>query len=102
MEIYLIHDRERDRHKIGISVDPVRRLRQLQTGNAGLLSLVDHYPTTRARRIESTLHGFYSANREMGEWFDMPAGEVGRFQERCQFFEDFHQRREPAYQLADF
>lgn len=96
MELYLLHDRDRDLHKIGLSVDPVRRQRQLQTGNGGLLGLVARYPTARASCIEASLHAYYSVSRKQGEWFDLEAGEARLFLERCAFFERYHQAAEQA------
>lgn len=97
MEVYLIHDPGRDLHKIGVSTDPVRRLRQLQTGNGQQLTLVERYPTHRAIRVESSLHVFYRVNAVLGEWFDLPAGAVADFLARCAFFDGYHARREPRY-----
>lgn len=100
--VYLVYDRSRDLHKVGVSVDPVRRLRQLQTGNGELLGLVASYLTQHARQVESFLHRFYAQGNTIGEWFNLDAGEPLRFLERCKFFDDFQGRRQPDYQLEDF
>jgi hypothetical protein len=58
--------------KIGISDNPKRRLKQLQTGNPDKLILIDHVNTgssDEAARVEDMLHKFYSHKRVRGEWF---------------------------------
>jgi hypothetical protein len=102
MEVYLLFDPERDLHKIGVSTDAVRRQRQLQTGNGGLLTLVERYTSTRAARIERSLHRFYQDHQCLGEWFSLPAGEVAGFRARCLFFEQFHQAQDAAHDIEDF
>jgi hypothetical protein len=96
VEVYLIHDRVGDRHKIGVSTDPVRRLRQLQTGNATPLDLQGRFATPRARQLESQLHQRYAPHRLAGEWFDLPPGEAAAFRTRCGFYNDFLYRRDAA------
>jgi hypothetical protein len=97
VQVYLIHDASRDLHKIGVSTDPVRRLRQLQTGNAQQLALVACFATGRAHRVENSLHVYHRTSAVLGEWFNLPAGAVADFLKRCAFFDDYHARREPGY-----
>ena len=70
--LYLIGYREADINhiKIGIAVDPARRLRQLQTGNAhrlAVLRLIDS--PVNAKRMERALHRQFKEYRTSGEWF---------------------------------
>jgi hypothetical protein len=59
--------------KLGISGDPERRLRQLQTGHAQRLHLHHMEPVaaTQARLYEGLLHRAFNHHRLHGEWFNM-------------------------------
>jgi hypothetical protein len=57
--------------KIGFSKDPVRRVRQLQTGQP--VDLVVHYSepvtTKKARFVEKAVHRTLAPKALRGEWF---------------------------------
>jgi hypothetical protein len=59
--------------KLGISANPDRRLKQLQTAHPGVLTV--HYkaevPAHKAKPLERLLHRDMSFLRLRGEWFDM-------------------------------
>lgn len=60
--------------KIGIAVDPERRLKELQTGYPQKLTIFDfvgELPAGAARRVEQECHRRAHAQRMTGEWFDM-------------------------------
>lgn len=62
--------------KIGISMNPGARARELQIGNAERLVVRDCYPyrdSRSARFIEKQLHEAFGDNRLVGEWFDVPS-----------------------------
>ncbi len=59
--------------KIGISKDPSKRIRGLQTGNASRLSLiweVDVTSRVKAKNIETRIHREFSEWALNGEWFE--------------------------------
>ena len=58
-------------YKIGRSVDPLKRLRQLQTGSAVRFQLVRAIRTLFAEEIERDLHRRYAKKRVRGEWFEL-------------------------------
>lgn len=60
--------------KIGITVDPKRRLGELQTGNAVRLDIywTLAVPADQARLIEQDIHGLFVPERMSGEWFLIP------------------------------
>ena len=68
--IYIISDREQ--LKVGVSVNPEKRLKQLQTGNPKDLNLEKTYklPRDKVFKLEkeahTKIHKLYSKNRE---WF---------------------------------
>ena len=62
------------RCKFGYSVDPLGRLRSLQTGNSAALSLVHSIQVDplRVRELESLLHREIGSHRRLkGEWFSI-------------------------------
>ncbi len=69
--VYLIGPRGADLIKIGWTQgDPLRRLKQLQTGNGELLCLLGAFSGTR--RDEQALHMEFGEHRTTGEWFSGP------------------------------
>lgn len=69
-KIYYIVCTETKRLKIGYTSGPVnKRLRALQTGSAGLLSLIAVHSGTLEK--EQELHDQFSSSRLHGEWFEM-------------------------------
>ncbi len=59
--------------KIGLAVDPLRRVRELQTGNARRLHLlmkIGPMSDKRAAAIERKLHKRFKRWRLVGEWFE--------------------------------
>ena len=73
MYIYILTDGEY--HKIGVSKDPRRRVKQLQTASAGSLSIIKTYnvPSKIARKLEQQLHKMFWQRRKRfnGEWFNL-------------------------------
>ncbi len=65
--VYLLSDGERV--KIGISGDPSKRVRTLQTGHSHKLTLVAYFPTEDAFKIERLLHKDLAEYLVCGEWF---------------------------------
>lgn len=66
--LYLIRSEGRPRYlKIGISDDPERRVRDLQTGSPALLTLLAHI--TGCKERERYLHRRFRHLRAHGEWF---------------------------------
>lgn len=61
--------------KLGVSNDPERRLRQLQTGHAERLHLFHTEPvdSERSRLFERLLHRDINHHRQHGEWFRLTA-----------------------------
>lgn len=74
-------------YKIGISKNPKKRLKQLQTGSSSDLQLIDTYKTSRYSIIEKSLHRIYSHGLKRGEWFDLNIEEVNNFKNNCKIFE---------------
>ncbi|MBW4465046.1 MAG: GIY-YIG nuclease family protein [Pegethrix bostrychoides GSE-TBD4-15B] len=73
--LYLIGYREAGIYhiKIGIAANPLRRLKQLQTGNGHRLSVLKAIDCVAPRRVELGLHRQFSHYRKSGEWFELTA-----------------------------
>jgi hypothetical protein len=71
MYLYVIFNEEH--YKIGISKQPERRLKQLQTGCAVSIKLIKTYkiPDSYARKIEKQVHRMFWQRQLKGEWFDL-------------------------------
>ena len=70
--IYLIKNNTTGLIKIGISNDPQRRLKQLQTGNTGKLEIIKTYITKNDKEQEKRIHKILWQNKKRGEWFFFP------------------------------
>jgi len=86
--IYLIQSLENSYYKIGISNNPKRRIKELQTGNSSPLKLVETYQSEHAEKIERTLQRRYSYLRKEGEWFDMGISNEVSFLNECKKIEE--------------
>lgn len=80
--IYLIRGNN-GKYKIGIAKNPQSRLKQLQTGNPELLTIIETYETTNASKIEKALHNRYSYTRKEGEWFELSVSNECSFLDEC-------------------
>src|SRR5262245_38436826 len=68
--VYVIHAAGTNRIKLGVSEQPLKRLRELQTGSPYQLRLIAQWPGNRL--LETTLHERLGAYRVSGEWFEVP------------------------------
>lgn len=81
--IYLIQNLETSKYKIGISKNPKKRIKQLQTGSGEELKLIHEFKSEVSKKIESALHGRYKHLNTHGEWFDLSLSEEVVFIEEC-------------------
>jgi hypothetical protein len=69
--VYVAKESESGRYKIGISSNPEKRIKQLNTGNPERLVLVHAYLASESGyKSELLAHKTYEKNRLSGEWFD--------------------------------
>ena len=72
MFLYVIGPQKGGPTKIGFSVDPEKRLSNLQTGNPNILKI--HYlvevSTDKVRNMERIIHKTCKMHRLKGEWFN--------------------------------
>jgi hypothetical protein len=76
--LYVIASAEHGPCKIGYSINPEKRLKQLQTGHAHPLKLwfAQAVPNHEARRIERQIHCTIGHLRTKGEWFSVSVNDA--------------------------
>jgi hypothetical protein len=72
--IYAIRSGKSNLIKIGFSVEPQSRLKELQIGSPSKLELLQTWPGTRSD--EKRIHLFLKKNRVHGEWFQVDYDEA--------------------------
>jgi hypothetical protein len=65
--VYFIQAMDTGAIKIGFSIDPLRRIKELQTGHPAILKLICCIEGTRAD--ERAFHQRFQKDRYQGEWF---------------------------------
>lgn len=87
MYIYLISN-NLQKFKIGISKDPDRRIKELQTGNDSNLFIINKYYSPKYhRKIEKALHKTYGYCNILNEWFELENDKALSFIVDCQKIE---------------
>jgi hypothetical protein len=97
-KIYLIYCKNINLYKIGLSVNPEKRLKQLQTGTPYELNIVSLYDSKYPFKTESILHKSliskkvaedFQFNFEYlkGEWFNLSSDEILNFCDYCKKIE---------------
>ena len=72
MYVYAIRNNHTGRIKLGISENPERRLKELQTGNDCELELLAYREAANRFKDEKAIHNKHQHLRVRGEWFDVP------------------------------
>ncbi|MHA2183072.1 MAG: GIY-YIG nuclease family protein [Promethearchaeota archaeon] len=85
--IYLIQSTETGRYKIGVSKNPHKRIKQLQTGSSEELNLINSFESEYYNKIEKGLHSTYSHLSVIGEWFNLTLNEEVSFINKCEKIE---------------
>ena len=95
--IYLINVSNTDLYKIGFTKQsPIKRVKDLQTGNPLELTLIDYYESDIAHNIESAMHNFLIHKKNdsqfgvklIGEWFSLDKKDVEDFKKNCKTIEE--------------
>lgn len=83
MFVYLLSDNFL-KYKIGGSKHPKKRLKELQTGNGEVLSLIKTYKSEKYYKyIEIILHNTYNYKKTVGEWFILEPKDIDEFEKTC-------------------
>ena len=84
--VYLLGDSEKEGiFKIGVTRGDIqKRIKKLQTGNAGEIYLVSYYETEYPFLMEKMLHTKFFSDKVLNEWFSLTTEEIVRFKESCE------------------
>jgi hypothetical protein len=83
--VYLLGDSgQENMFKIGMTKgDITKRIKQLQTGNASEIYLVDYFKTKYPFFVEHTLHLQFKNKQQKNEWFLLNLEDITSFKEKC-------------------
>lgn len=81
--VYLISDINNYTYKIGISNNPEKRIKALQTGNERVLKIVHKILCTYYNDVETALHNKFQFLKVNGEWFELSDNDIKNFPEHC-------------------
>jgi len=88
--VYLLLEVDKDgyeRHKIGITKRKVStRVKELQTGNSNVISILKSYESINYQRVEHWLHQIYANQKTEtdNEWFLLTDEQVNDFIKTCE------------------
>ena len=91
MNIYLISSETNGKklYKIGITKRAIEvRMKELKTGNAADLSIVDSFQSKWATKIEANLHRLFRPKKISGEWFDLDEEDLSGFGGKCRLLHE--------------
>ncbi len=77
--VYLLHGVGTPWYKIGVSVDPKIRLKQLGTQGPFKIEPVHQLKVDDMINVESHFHNLFADKRAQGEWFTLSANDVATF-----------------------
>ena len=81
-KVYLLQEGTTDYYKIGYTRGSVNnRVKQLQTGASGEISIVNYFESEHAKKIEKNLHNRFKSSHVNGEWFKLPDDFVLHFKD---------------------
>ncbi len=77
--VYLIQHGETNLYKVGMSIDPLKRLNQLQASNPESLKLISTIATDDMVTLEAYFHKLFEEDRHTREWFRLSAIQIEQF-----------------------
>ena len=84
--VYIIKNLDSGNLKIGVGSDPVKRLKQLQTGSDSELSLVyTSFLCSNAFSLENDVHNRFKEFHVRGEWFKLSEKEIINYLEKQKY-----------------
>jgi len=87
--IYLIKQQDTSFYKIGFTKkDPIKRLKELQTGNGNELVLVKVFESYFSSKVERSLHLHFKNKSVNLEWFLLDENDLLEFDNLCIRYEE--------------
>jgi hypothetical protein len=65
----------------------MKRIKNVQTGNPGIIVEESVFKSKFGRKVETALHNLYSYKRTHGEWFKLTLNDVLNFKRTCEILE---------------
>lgn len=81
--VYMMHGDSTEWYKVGVSVNPTIRRKNLDTKSPFKVSLVAEYYTEDMLAEESKWHTLFAHVRTNGEWFQLSPGDLSQFIDTC-------------------
>lgn len=83
--VYLLGDTGKEGiYKIGVTRGDInKRIKKLQTGNAGEIYIINYYETEHPFLMEKMLHLDFHKENVLNEWFELSEEQVLGFKEQC-------------------
>lgn len=78
-------------YKVGVTKnDPLKRIKQLQTGNESKIQLLKQYQSENFKKVEKMMHVKYAPYKTEAnnEWFSLEANDVISFLNECKKADD--------------
>lgn len=85
--VYLLRNDLTGDYKIGVSVNPKKRVKTLQTGSSGQIHIIETFQSEYPYKIESMFHNRHRADRLEGEWFALDMRIEDEFLKQCELSE---------------
>lgn len=90
-KIYLIQESATQLFKIGITKKDVQqRKRELQTGNASVLTVIHEFETKYNFKLEKAIHAHFRIKKVNSEWFELTDEDISTFIETCKQYESIY------------
>ena len=88
--VYLLCDQSKDRiYKIGVTRGSIeKRIKKLQTGNSGEITLSRYFKSDYPFIVEKMMHMKYTGNNIRNEWFELDDESAFDFPKECEKFEN--------------
>ena len=84
--VYIIKNLNSNNLKVGVGSDPLKRLKQLQTGSDSELSLVyTSFLCSNAFSLENDIHNRFKDSHVRGEWFKVNEREIINYLEKQRY-----------------
>ena len=97
--VYLLADNLKEGvYKIGVTKGSIeKRIKKLQTGNAGEIYMCRYYQTKIPFFIEKHLHLQFFSKKIKNEWFSLTMEDISDFSNRCQKIEEMYNALQDNY-----
>lgn len=86
-QVYLLKSDYTGFYKIGVSKNPAKRVKQLETGSSDNIAIIHVFTTEIPHKVETALHNFYALYKINREWYDLPIEDHFDFLENCKKIE---------------